>query len=338
MQFTVLYDFTAEEEGEMSVRAGEVVVAVHDAPGAEEPPDGWIHVEVLGDSERGFVPIDYLESVKGFAPAPAPVPVVSKPIEENKTNKPFGGKSIFPSAADVPPAAPKQTAAAKVQPQLTGAAGSTLEKAGAKFAGTAFKSAGAIRATSPPPKAPAQPAANPYSPAPMASNPYTPYNAPSTPLHSPITAALGSSSGHGLGSSSSSNPLAMSKLKSAAKSVQSMVHVASSVTAPRVPSLAAAVDREDFDELVKRNDEYFARLLSSQADTFSSLTDMVDALSKKLNESTQSSGDLVSKLSELDDLIDDEKRKWKQQHESEKNADILGRSKELSQAAYESFG
>lgn len=71
-----------------------------------------------------------------------------------------------------------------------------------------------------------------------------------------------------------------------------------------------------------------------QADTFSSLTDMVDSLSKKvlrlsdkflcplgltgayphqLTESTQSSSELVSKLSELDDLIDEEKRKWKQQ-------------------------
>lgn len=27
-QFAVLYDFTAEEEGEMSVKAGEIVVAV----------------------------------------------------------------------------------------------------------------------------------------------------------------------------------------------------------------------------------------------------------------------------------------------------------------------
>lgn len=33
----------------------------------------------------------------------------------------------------------------------------------------------------------------------------------------------------------------------------------------------------------------------------------------QLKESTQSSSDLVSKLSELDELIDEEKRKWKQQ-------------------------
>jgi flagellar biosynthesis/type III secretory pathway chaperone len=41
----------------------------------------------------------------------------------------------------------------------------------------------------------------------------------------------------------------------------------------------------------------------------------------------------VAKLTELDDLIDEEKRKWKLQNENEKNADILERSKELAQAA-----
>ncbi|CAE7832026.1 unnamed protein product, partial [Symbiodinium microadriaticum] len=41
------------------------------------------------------------------------------------------------------------------------------------------------------------------------------------------------------------------------------------------------------------------------------------------------SNDLVSKLSELDELIDEEKRKWKQQNEAEKNADVIGRSKDL---------
>jgi hypothetical protein len=63
---------------------------------------------------------------------------------------------------------------------------------------------------------------------------------------------------------------------------------------------------------------------------------------------------LVSKLSELDELLDEEKRKWKQQvncfsfcgdifntfyqNENEKNADILGRSKELSRAMYSNEG
>lgn len=77
------------------------------------------------------------------------------------------------------------------------------------------------------------------------------------------------------------------KLLKAAKTVQNMVKVTNVVATPRVPALSTAVEREDFDELLKRNDEYFARLLSSQAETFESLTDMVDALTKKLNESVK---------------------------------------------------
>lgn len=77
------------------------------------------------------------------------------------------------------------------------------------------------------------------------------------------------------------------KLLKAAKTVQNMVKVTNVIATPRVPALSTAVEREDFDELLKRNDEYFARLLSSQAETFESLTDMVDALTKKLNESVK---------------------------------------------------
>jgi hypothetical protein len=89
---------------------------------------------------------------------------------------------------------------------------------------------------------------------------------------------------------SSTSTLAMKKggkLLKAAKTVQNMVKVTNVVATPRVPALSTAVEREDFDELLKRNDEYFARLLSSQAETFESLTDMVDALTKKLNESVK---------------------------------------------------
>lgn len=40
---------------------------------------------------------------------------------------------------------------------------------------------------------------------------------------------------------------------------------------------------------------------------------MVDVLSKKLGEANQSSNDFVQKLTELDELIDEERRKWKLQ-------------------------
>ena len=133
----------------------------------------------------------------------------------------------------------------------------------------------------------------------------------------------------GKSSTGGSKASGLNKFKKTGTMVQNMVRVSSAVAAPRVPPLASAVDREDWEDLTKRNDEYFARLVSSQAETFDSLTDMVDALSKKLNDATKSSHDLVSKMSELDELIDEEKRKWKAQNEAEKSAEVLGRSKQL---------
>jgi hypothetical protein len=85
---------------------------------------------------------------------------------------------------------------------------------------------------------------------------------------------LGESPAYGKQSSASSTSKAMSggaksagKLLKAAKTVQNMVKVTNAIATPRVPSLSTAAEREDFEELIKRNDEYFARLLSSQVQT-----------------------------------------------------------------------
>jgi predicted transcriptional regulator len=39
-------------------------------------------------------------------------------------------------------------------------------------------------------------------------------------------------------------------------------------------------------ELKKRTDEFFAKLVSSQEETFDAIADMVDSLTSKLNESS----------------------------------------------------
>lgn len=244
-------------------------LSVQDVPGAEDPPDGWIHVEVIGENERGFVPVDYLEAIAAAAPV--------KNMDESKSNKPFGGMSIFPKAEDIPAQEPKQSAsppaaATAVAPKQTKSVFPATNNA-QPLTNPSSKTTGVVAAfktTNNRPGSPPQRANSPPKPPPVA---YTPPAAPVTPIHSPITAALGAGNNgassfgaSSLGASMSGGGGAggMSKLKSAAKSVQSMVHVSSAVSAPRVPSLAAAVDREDFDELVRRNDEYFARLLSSQ--------------------------------------------------------------------------
>lgn len=76
------------------------------------------------------------------------------------------------------------------------------------------------------------------------------------------------------------------------------------------PGLAAAVDRDDFNDLTQKNGEYIARLLSGQGDTLDSLTDIVDALGVKINESSASATSIFDDLSALDNLIDEERRKW----------------------------
>ena len=76
------------------------------------------------------------------------------------------------------------------------------------------------------------------------------------------------------------------------------------------PGLVAAVERDDFDDLIQKNGEYINRIVIGQGETMDSLTDMVDALGAKIYESSASATNLVDKLSALDNLIDEEKRKW----------------------------
>ena len=59
-----------------------------------------------------------------------------------------------------------------------------------------------------------------------------------------------------------------------------------------------------------RNGEYIQQVMSGQGETLDSLTSMIDVLGDKLKGSSSACMDLVEKLSALDSLIDDEKRKW----------------------------
>ena len=74
--------------------------------------------------------------------------------------------------------------------------------------------------------------------------------------------------------------------------------------------LAAAIERDDYDDLMVKNGEYISRVMVSQGDILDSISDMVDALSYEMQRSAGSAADLVDKLSSLDNLIDEEKRKW----------------------------
>ena len=68
--------------------------------------------------------------------------------------------------------------------------------------------------------------------------------------------------------------------------------------------------RTDFEDLMNRNGDYINQVLGGQGETLDSLTSMIDVLGDKLKGSSSACMDLVEKLSALDSLIDDEKRKW----------------------------
>jgi hypothetical protein len=74
--------------------------------------------------------------------------------------------------------------------------------------------------------------------------------------------------------------------------------------------LAAAIERDDYDDLIVKNGEYMSRVTVGQGDVLDSVTDMVAGLGSEMQRSAASAADLVDKLSSLDNLIDEEKRKW----------------------------
>lgn len=68
MRFKVQYDFQAEDEGELTVRCGEIVVSIDDDH--ETAADGWLLVVTEIDRREGYVPSDYLEKLPDVAAVP----------------------------------------------------------------------------------------------------------------------------------------------------------------------------------------------------------------------------------------------------------------------------
>ena len=339
-----------------------LVVQSEGPDGDDDDRNGWVFVKATRTGQRGYVPTDYIEPTQ--SPPVLKSPVVKEPHQASNNNIPtfkidtppqsradqttpnhieFSDRmqSESPSHNQTPEVGMRLSMAALVNPPPPLAEPQTQPHVLSEPPLEQNSSTPIGETTSTFPPAPPILDTN-RSDEPkqygMDKKPFgmdvadTPFPSPGKKSKGPGSsiASFSKSAGASKGGSASKSKLSsMSKFKKAGNMVQNMVRVSSAVAAPRVPSLASAVEREDWNELTKRNDEYFGRLVSSQAETFDSLTDMVDALSKKLNEATKSSHDLVSKLSELDELIDEEKRKWKSQNETEKNAEVLGRSKQL---------
>ncbi|ORC78778.1 putative SH3 domain protein [Trypanosoma theileri] len=95
--FRVLYNFNAEDNVELSVKKGEIVIPIDG-----DVMDGWIKVEVLNDAKRrGFVPLNFLRETTQPSESPqAPQPLSgATPTARQPSAIPKGTPSSFTSAA-----------------------------------------------------------------------------------------------------------------------------------------------------------------------------------------------------------------------------------------------
>jgi hypothetical protein len=293
----VLYTFAAEDEGELSVSAGDIVTVNAGEDGIfgtdDDTKDDWVLVEANGTS--GYVPANYLKQQQPGpepAPAPAPAPLVAPLVVPSPAHT---TASTFTPAQSMPgfPSAPIRRLS---DPRL---AQHLLETIDPKTVGGG-----------------------------VAGN--------KSPLRSPVTSTLASTvTPGGAGTAGAKRSVgaaaAWAKVKSntpnasannSAKlfsSVRTMMSGTMTST-QRTPALSAAVAAEDYGEMFRRNEDYFLQLQASRADTFSTLSEMVDALATRVNDNTEANGTVMGRIGELDALIDEERRKWKQKIETDKSS------------------
>ena len=254
--FKVLFDFSAEEEGELSIYEGEEVTAATNVP-----DDGWILV-TSNDKASGFVPIDYLQLVQNNDNSwdnklPLPAPSVHAPSSAAPTAPPLTINTNSASGYQNV----QQLNNKPIQPAQAPISNSM-------FSPTPYKSTPLVQ----PPKL------SSVTPFQMKSA-----NNATTPSSSASVGSIMTAS------TASTNKLSLLK---ASKAIVNANRVASQLSSkvtppPRAPALLAAVERDHLDDLLKKNSEYFGRIVASQGETLDSVTDMVDTLTKKLTEACQ---------------------------------------------------
>lgn len=333
--YEVLFDFVAEDEGELSIYVGEKVTG-----GGEADEDGWLYV-TTSDNATGHVPMDYLKPCRDnfdpeeVAPDSAGVAEFEQPYGNSNSPPQQDSQSHLEpeleseSRSQLEPdlqsqstahetiqlSAPPATAQNNFEPSDTSMGWSNYNN-NTKLTADMLsppepekeqqqqqeKTPDVTVRTSPP--VPATATATTAAPAPKLQSLATPQTPSAASIfNSPYATGSKSITTAGMtvrpGSASSVNSLGRMSvgsskysLKSAAKSVASVnraVAQLSTKTIPpaKPPTLLLSVERDNMDELLKKNNEYFSRVVASQGETLDSVTDLVDVLTKKLADASQ---------------------------------------------------
>ena len=267
--FEVQFDFAAEEEGELSIYKGEIVSST-----TEVDEDGWMLV-VSEDNATGFVPKDYLKVTQ--QPVSPSSSVQSLPTIQSQASD----NSLPPPPSNTTSGAVKSLIAPSNQP-VNEVPVSVVQPHQAPQGTTPANSSNNFPLTT-----------NMLSPAPSttAASPFPLRNAGSTNnqsgVYTPSNMSVASTTNSTLNSANKISLMKATKsIINTNRAVSQFTH-SKLVAPPRAPALLASVERDNLDDLLKKNNEYFSRVLSSQGDTLDSVSDMVDALTKKLGDAAQ---------------------------------------------------
>ncbi len=123
--------------------------------------------------------------------------------------------------------------------------------------------------------------------------------------------------------------------KERAASKASVINSTSNKGGPRVPSLSAAVEKENLDSLLELLSNYLEKAEVYHTSSMETFMTALDRFNGKMEDCTQGTSELVQKLIEFEDIVDNELQKWKQLSENERSADILLRTKQFSESIQE---
>lgn len=85
----------------------------------------------------------------------------------------------------------------------------------------------------------------------------------------------------------------------------------------RLPSLSQTVKQEEHNELSRRHREYYNRMVENYAESSDILNNVCEQLNGKIVRSAADLDKYCRKVKELDEMLDQERKKWKQQYEIE---------------------
>jgi hypothetical protein len=323
-RYRCLHEFSPKEDGEIRAAVGELFVLSPGDDGIfdteDDMNDGWLYVTNLASGETGFVPLEYMQEIQE---TPVQQPQQSSPSPRQQQQPTVPSSSFSP-----PPVSETKDRSDYSSPTPTSSGPPIRRFSDPRLAEHLLNNIDPKAMEGSPNRGmgDSMPTPNPSSrhQTPSSSRNNTPKFGSTSPNFSfpSSTSRLSSTP-----KSTSTSPL-LAKLKGAGKKVVSSNRLKSVVSGPpRTPALATAVASEDYNELFKRNEDFYRKLTTNRNESFQVLQEMVEQLGKKVQSATQRSNDLVTSLQQLDELIDEERRKWKQQNELERNEAVKGRGR-----------